>query len=149
MVHCVAFGCNQKNDDGNKGFFLFPKDPAIKKKWIEAVGSCREMGGKRVPWVPSKTSRLCKRHFIDSDFVHSPAVMESVGIKLKLELKKTAVPTVFPETDEYKENRKPLQPSALGPAKRKRDIYGAFEKRNRKQLVSEILQEEFEVPCYD
>lgn len=133
MVHCVAFGCNQKSDGGNKGFFLFPKDIARQKQWIDAVGSCRKKGDNIVPWTPSKTSRLCKRHFVDDDFVRLPKLMESVWMSLKLELKKTAVPSVFPETEAYKENR-PLNPIDLGPAKRKRESYRAFEKRNRQQV---------------
>lgn len=123
MVHCVAFGCNEKSDGGNKGFFLFPKDIARQKQWIDAVGSCRKIGENIIPWVPSKTSRLCKRHFVDDDFVRSPAVMESVGLRLKLELKKTAVPSVFPETQAYKEIRRPLTTLALGPCNKRHECW--------------------------
>ncbi|XP_053403685.1 uncharacterized protein LOC123546133 isoform X1 [Mercenaria mercenaria] len=138
MVHCVAFGCNNKSDDGTKGFFLFPKDENLRQKWTNNLNSLRSVDGKLVPFVPSKTSRVCLRHFTDDSFVHSPSVMKSVGLTLKLQLVKGAVPTVFPETVSYKENRKPVS-NCLGPAKRKRTTYGAFEKRNRKACVDELI----------
>jgi hypothetical protein len=46
--------------------------------------------------------------------------MKSVGLELKLLLKKDAVPSVFEECKREIENRKPLSVNVLGPAKRKR-----------------------------
>ncbi|XP_045180647.1 uncharacterized protein LOC123539930 [Mercenaria mercenaria] len=129
MVHCVAFGCNNKSDDGTKGFFLFPKDEYLRQKWTNNLNSLRSVDGKLVPFVPSKTSRVCLRHFTDDSFVHSPSVMKSVGLTLKLQLVKGAVPTVFPETVSYKENRKPVS-NCLGPAKRKRITYDYIDDLN-------------------
>ncbi|XP_053381954.1 uncharacterized protein LOC128549362 [Mercenaria mercenaria] len=133
MVHCVAFGCNNKSDDGTKGFFLFPKDENLRQKWTNSLNSLRSVDGKLVLFVPSKTSRVCLRHFTDDSLFHSPSVMKSVGLTLKLQLVKGAVPTFFPETVSYKENRKPVS-NCLGPAKRIRTTYGAFEKRNSKAV---------------
>jgi hypothetical protein len=139
MVHCVAFGCNNRSENGNKGFFLFPKDVSVRQKWIQSMKSMREVNGKFVNFVATNTSRLCMRHFTDDCFVHSPSVMKSVGLELKLLLKKDAVPSVFEECKREIENRKPLSVNVLGPAKRKRTHYGGFEKRNRKQVSTYLI----------
>ena len=57
---------------------------------------------------------------------------------MKLTLLKTAVPSVFPDSELHRKylekERQPLAPNALGPQKRKRERYMAFEKRNRKEV---------------
>jgi hypothetical protein len=65
--------------------------------------------------------------------------MNSVGLTLKLQLVKGAVPTIFPEIEAFKNNNKPSSVSHLGPPKRKRTSYGGFEKRNRKSVRSKHL----------
>ncbi|XP_060599464.1 uncharacterized protein LOC132753068 [Ruditapes philippinarum] len=140
MVHCVAFGCRNKSDGGTKGFFLFPKDDTLRKKCTNAVKSLRNVNGTLKPFVPTKTSRLCSRHFTDESFVHPPSIMNSVGLTLKLQLVKGAVPTIFPEIEAFKNNNKPSSVSHLGPPKRKRTSYGGFEKRNRKSCVDELIK---------
>ncbi|KAL3882010.1 hypothetical protein ACJMK2_028391 [Sinanodonta woodiana] len=109
MVHCVAYGCNQKSDDGTKGFFLFPKDHVYRKKWIKAVGSNRERDRKVVPFTPTATSRLCIRHFEDS-FFFTPFFL----------------PTIFTETFEYKKKTLP-SPEKFGPPKYRRKRYGTLD----------------------
>ncbi|KAH3703877.1 hypothetical protein DPMN_078927 [Dreissena polymorpha] len=61
--------------------------------------------------------------------------MVSAGIGLRLLLLPDAVPTLFPDTVNFKALQpKALKPDELGPPKRKRDTYGAFTKRNRKTV---------------
>lgn len=61
--------------------FRFPfKRPEILKLWIAAV--------RRENWYPSKTSKLCGKHFVESDYLIKP------GCTAKL-LKPDAVPSVF------------------------------------------------------
>jgi hypothetical protein len=92
------------------------------------------------PFVPTKTSRLCSRHFSDESFVHPPSIMNSVGLTFKLQLVKGAVPTIFPEIEAFKDSNKPsLVSHRLGPPKRKGTSYGGFEKRNRKSVRSKHL----------
>ncbi|KAH3872859.1 hypothetical protein DPMN_036082 [Dreissena polymorpha] len=132
MVQCAAFGCNARPEKGTKGFFGFPKDDAIKRKWIRAVNSGRLIDGKVVDFVPTKNLKLCIKHFEDKCFVHPPSVMASAGIGLRILLLTDAVPTLFPDTVNFKALQpKALKPDELGPPKRKRDTYGAFTKRNR------------------
>jgi hypothetical protein len=118
MVHCVAFGCLNRRDGGAKGFFLFPKDETLRKKWTNAVRSSRNVNGMFKPFVPTKTSRLCSRHFSDKSFVHPPSIMNSVGLTLKLQLVKGVVPTIFHEIERFKDNSKPSPVSHLCPLKR-------------------------------
>ncbi|KAH3834527.1 hypothetical protein DPMN_107856 [Dreissena polymorpha] len=59
--------------------------------------------------------------------------MASAGFGMRLSLHPDAVPTLFPDTDNFKALQpKALRPDELGAPKRKRDNYGAFAKRNRK-----------------
>ncbi|KAL3882005.1 hypothetical protein ACJMK2_028386 [Sinanodonta woodiana] len=102
MVHCVAYGRNQKSDDGTKGFFLFPKDHVYRKKWIKALGSNRERDGKVVPFIPTARTRLCIRHFEDS------------------------LPTIFTETVKYKKKTLP-SPEKFGPPKSRSKLYGTLD----------------------
>ncbi|KAL3863669.1 hypothetical protein ACJMK2_005416 [Sinanodonta woodiana] len=110
MMHCVAYGCNQKSDDGTKGFFLFPKDHVYRKKWIKAVGSNIERDGKVLLFC----------------FLHLPSMMVSIGVKMKLNLLKTAVPIIFTETVEYKKKTLP-SPEKFGPPKSRRKLYGTLD----------------------
>ncbi|KAH3829541.1 hypothetical protein DPMN_131538 [Dreissena polymorpha] len=140
MVQCAAFGCNARSEKQTekKGFFGFSKDESIKRKWILAVNSRRIIDGKVVDFTPSKYAKLCIKHFEDKCFVHPPpppSVMASAGFGMRLSLHPDAVPTLFPDTDNFKALQpKALRPDELGAPKRKRDNYGAFSKRNRKTV---------------
>ena len=67
---CVAPGCTagykKKSDDVREGtvenvsLFKFPKDEALKKKWIARV--------RRINWTSTDNSRLCEKHFLPCDF---------------------------------------------------------------------------------
>lgn len=41
-------------------FLRFPKDPELRRKWVQAV--------KRKDWEPTKYSYLCSNHFAEPDF---------------------------------------------------------------------------------
>lgn len=77
---CSAFGCSSKSIGGcNIKFHRFPKDPVLQRKWVNAT--------KRKNFKPSKTSVLCQKHFLESDYKET--VMETKV------LKKEAVPSLF------------------------------------------------------
>jgi hypothetical protein len=59
-------------------------------------------------------------------------VIDSVGLSLKLELVQSAVPTIFQEIKQYKENNTPSSVSHLGPPQRKRTTYDGFVKKEQK-----------------
>ncbi|KAG5895656.1 hypothetical protein JTB14_008665 [Gonioctena quinquepunctata] len=82
VLNCVAYGCNVVHDARSKiSFHAFPfKRPEILKLWIAAV--------RRENWHPSKTSKLCGKHFVATDYLIKP------GCTAKL-LKPDAVPSVF------------------------------------------------------
>lgn len=86
---CVAAGCNNTNKDG-VSLHKFPKDPVLKKKWIEQVKRHRDK------WEPTEYSVVCSQHFENSCFVPSSALMLSLGVgKKKSSLKLDAIPTIF------------------------------------------------------
>jgi hypothetical protein len=68
--------------------FEFPKDDKRRKLWTIRV--------KRKDFVPSKSSRLCAKHFTNEQFVVNPLFAAFIGYKMKkLILKPDAEPTLF------------------------------------------------------
>lgn len=57
----------------------FPKNIQLKSQWVKAVG--------RDDWQPSKTSRLCSKHFVAEHFFKSRSG--------RLKLHPNSLPTVF------------------------------------------------------
>lgn len=104
VMYCVAFGCTNEQVKNKTPFHRFPfKRPEILNLWIEAV--CREN------WTPSKTSRLCGEHFLQSDYLDQP------GYARKF-LKPDAVPSIF-------QYPKDLSPKTSVPHRKilKKDVY--------------------------
>lgn len=114
MVYCAAFNCtngSSKNQPQQEkvAFFSFPEKNPFRQSWIVKV--------KRKNWQPSKSSKLCSKHFEESCFEQNIALMESVGCKpSRLRLKNDAVPTLFLYSST--ENEKKTTRSAF--AKRRR-----------------------------
>ncbi|CAC5417615.1 unnamed protein product [Mytilus coruscus] len=76
----------------NRGGHVFPQNEKIKKKWIKAIK--RNMDGNRYRlWKPSKTSVVCKLHFLPSDY-KSETTCGTVSLVKRL--KSDAFPSVFP-----------------------------------------------------
>ena len=87
MVYCVAFNCKTGSGLG-VGLFEFPKDEKRRKVWISRI--------KRKKFRPSKTSRLCAKHFTNDQFVVDPSLAMTIGYKLrKLQLKSDVIPPIF------------------------------------------------------
>ncbi|VEN52661.1 unnamed protein product [Callosobruchus maculatus] len=77
---CSAFNCTARYiKGGNLKFHCFPKDAALREKWIRAV--------RRKDFEPGSRAVLCSKHFEDSDYVQT--VMDTKR------LKKDAVPSIF------------------------------------------------------
>ena len=49
----------------NIGGHRFPKDEALRKKWIAAIRKRRYVQN----WNPNGSNRLCRKHFKKSDFL--------------------------------------------------------------------------------
>ncbi|XP_047522728.1 uncharacterized protein LOC125061366 isoform X3 [Pieris napi] len=64
MVGCSVLGCKSRSERKlhEITFHLFPSNPEIKIKWLEATG--------RNNWHPTKFSRICSLHFNGASFVY-------------------------------------------------------------------------------
>ncbi|XP_028157517.1 uncharacterized protein LOC114350784 [Ostrinia furnacalis] len=82
MPRCVIVGCNEN------GRHTFPNDPKLKKLWEKAT--------KIKKFKASKNSRLCYKHFKESDYQE---ICATTGLPpLCKHLKKGVVPSIFPWT---------------------------------------------------
>ena len=82
---CVVGGCRHSNVDGS--VHLFPKDPAVRRKWESFVKSTR------LHWGPATgASIICGSHFRDSDFQNLSQFR--MGLASRLMLKHNAVPSI-------------------------------------------------------
>ncbi|XP_048484725.1 uncharacterized protein LOC125490226 [Plutella xylostella] len=90
MTRCCVPQCSKL------GTHHFPKDDAIRKHWIKAI--------RRKGFVPKESSRLCRNHFVESDY---EKISKYTGLEHQHRyLKKCAVPSIFPW------NTKPLSEQA-------------------------------------
>ena len=135
MPQCVAFNCTNQAGKG-LAMFTFPKDQNKSRIWTEKL--------KRKNFVPTAHSRLCEKHFLDSDFVISRTFAASVEFNkdFRLRLRDGAVPSVFdfssPPPRKSSAAKELPAPSPAGPspapsAKRPR-ISTAVKKRNKLQV---------------
>ena len=86
--YCVAFGCSNTSSKPGISCFRFPKDPVLKKKWIEQVRD-------KWPEGPSKNSVVCSEHFTQDCFDASSQLFQSFGMKKTPKLKNNSIPTIF------------------------------------------------------
>ncbi|XP_044262622.1 THAP domain-containing protein 1-like isoform X2 [Tribolium madens] len=61
VLTCCAYNCKQRSTKGGLSFHAFPKDPILREQWIRALG--------RLNFVPSIYSKLCSKHFHQSDYI--------------------------------------------------------------------------------
>lgn len=117
--HCCAQGCHNSIVGRDTPSHTFPRDHKLRRLWIRAAQPSRPS------WTPLKNDFICSEHFLDGDYVTSPAVLKSLGMPFKRQrLKPDAVPSVFSR------KRKAERTS------------GAFEKRRRNEIIDQILQEQ-------
>ena len=136
MVVCSAYN---GTGDG-KALFKFPKDVALRKRWVQNV--------KRQNFRPTLASRLCESHFTNDCFVTNPELMKTTGIYFKLALRDDAIPTIFDFSSPKKKCqqkgkhtflmsktlRPKLSPTKSSPVKRFKRSGGAFVKRKRNEV---------------
>ena len=73
MVHCIAFGCKNKNEAFGRGvsFFRLPKDKTRRARWIKML---------RLRDPPNTDNvRLCNEHFAPDSF--EPDMQADMGFK--------------------------------------------------------------------
>ena len=92
MVICAVGTCNSRSGrDKRIAFFSFPKKLDLRRIWI--------LKCQRKYFSPTTHSKVCEKHFTESDFVLSCSFAKSLGYEktLRLQLKPEAIPTVIPE----------------------------------------------------
>jgi len=143
-MSCVVPGC--KSGYGTKNVYppgvgkhRFPKDLAIRKRWIEAI--------PRADWEPSEHSRICSLHFDELDYEtkrNDSNKHRKTEAKLKnKQLKSDAVPRYFPGCPSYlsSKQRQPDRSEASTSAARWERMARATEDRSREFLSSDDVSD--------
>lgn len=155
---CVAANCSNTYRDG-VSLFKFPKDPALRQKWIKNVQRTR------AKWSgPSEHSVLCSQHFDSSCFEESTELAAKMGIQTRRKLKPDAVPTLFArpgiQLPSQASEPGPSGLSRLTPRKRastdsssladatSKKSRTAYEKRERSRVSNEIIVSSVQLPQY-
>lgn len=117
MPYCVVYGCNSNSKcDKDIHWFTFPKDPQRHRAWTHYC--------KRQDFTPSKYSRICSKHFTESQYSRHPAKLAELGYPgAKAALKDDAIPDIPVAVDNEK-----------GPSTSKKPR-SAFEKRRKREVV--------------
>ena len=100
-MSCVASGCtsNYKSQVHRTPSFAFPSDEEIREKWFRATPRRRE------DYEGNVRFRECLYHFSEEDIVRDIEYFDGVKMikkpREKLTIKKTAIPTIFPNCPSY------------------------------------------------
>ncbi|KAL4719540.1 hypothetical protein ACJJTC_013835 [Scirpophaga incertulas] len=79
MTRCSVPQCSEI------GAHKFPKDDKVRKLWLKAI--------RRTKFIPTNSSRLCRNHFLESDYT---GISKYTGLQHQHRyLNKHAVPTIF------------------------------------------------------
>ncbi|XP_022823099.1 uncharacterized protein LOC111354063 [Spodoptera litura] len=79
MTRCIVLKCSEIE------VHRIPKDKKIRRLWLKAI--------RREDLVPTNDSRLCRKHFVESDY---EKISKYTGVEHQHKyLKKSAVPSVF------------------------------------------------------
>ncbi|KAL0841851.1 hypothetical protein ABMA28_014090 [Loxostege sticticalis] len=65
MPSCAILSCRKRSNchtktKGGVSFHRFPKDPKLRKIWMDATG--------REDWISTKSSCICSLHFTEDDY---------------------------------------------------------------------------------
>lgn len=98
---CCIPGCRTNYTsagcDGRRSVFQFPSNPARRSLWVENI--------KRKNFTPTPSSVVCVDHFSKNSFITEDRKVKEDGSvtivpRRKMCLKKDAIPTIFPTTEE-------------------------------------------------
>lgn len=98
---CCVPGCKSgyaSDNSSNVSMFSFPSDEVRMKQWLRLI--------HRADFVPNKNSKVCSKHFIESDFIsdrhdsNASRKRSRGGIILRC-LNENANPSVFPNQPSY------------------------------------------------
>jgi hypothetical protein len=86
--------------------FIFPTDDKIHQLWLKNIRREVIENGKRIPFKPTSSHRVCSLHFDDNDFVTVSEDTHSTRKALKpilhvKRLKANAVPHIFTDFPAY------------------------------------------------
>ncbi|XP_072394343.1 THAP domain-containing protein 1-like isoform X2 [Diabrotica undecimpunctata] len=130
-MRCAVFGCSSDNQSKRNPcpdtrFFRFPKEENLIKQWVHATG--------RKDKLNPKTSYICSKHFTETDFyTNLKHQLLNYRPKNYRGLKKDVVPN------------KNLPMVMVKPEVSRIGHGGALKKRQRKQVIDELLSSECEV----
>ena len=125
MPACAETGCTCRTGSGQKHgrrFYSFPlKKPDLLKKWLANM--------ERTSFVPTKSSRLCSAHFLDSCYkedLYAKYMGVAEGEKRLRLLKEDAVPTEFEQSKGKAPKKRASAVSRRGKQERERIIQEVF-----------------------
>lgn len=111
---CCVFGCRSNYDKENEASsFKFPKDPAMREKWIRAIN--------RKDFTPTFYSVVCVKHFAERFIIREDKMTRDDGTLIVAQrarpaLTKDAYPSLFPNQPSYLS--KELPPERITPKER-------------------------------
>ncbi|XP_050548178.1 uncharacterized protein LOC126909800, partial [Daktulosphaira vitifoliae] len=91
MPWCAVEGCRNnlkatKRAGKNVSYHIFPKNPQRRNAWLQVI--------KRTTKFNVNSSYVCSEHFVPDDFECNSLKEELLNIKIKKQLKKTAIPSI-------------------------------------------------------
>jgi hypothetical protein len=98
VPQCKSGYASERSERGTISFHRFPTDKDLYKAWLRKI--------PRKDFTPSANSRVCSRHFHESDFIKertdaNPQRKLIRGEKVRAILSHTAVPSVFKNLPSY------------------------------------------------
>jgi hypothetical protein len=144
MSSCVVPVCQSGYGSKNKfpegiGKHRFPKDPRMKELWIKAI--------PRADWKPTTHSRVCSLHFDKSDFKvdrdDSNKFRNRGELKIR-QLRKNAIPRVFPGCPSYLSVKKAPERSTTSTSSVRRQLLIEKAERDAEEFLGSDKTASFE-----
>lgn len=91
MPWCIITGCSNnlkatKQHDKDVSYHIFPKNPQRRNAWMNNI--------KQPFKFNADTSYVCSKHFVSDDFECNSLKEQLLNIKVKRQLKRTAIPSI-------------------------------------------------------
>ena len=139
---CCVPSCNsgyKSNKDPEKvALFKFPTNESLKNNWIKAI--------PRKNCTVYNSHRVCAKHFSESNFQVSSLDLKARRRKARatqklnrLQLKKSAIPYIFPGLPKYLSSAAPLTRGSDSSSARQTTFNQQFEKHKNSFLKQDII----------
>ena len=139
MVLCAAYGCNTDSSVHRISMFGFPKkkdDNLRRQIWINRLNRGQSATKK---FAPSQHSKLCAKHFEESQFRRSKTFAEGIGYQepFRLYLKPDAVPTLFENPNQKNASKERPSAAAILDKKLKHEVC------KKKKILIDLIKRSF------